>query len=145
MNLAGCRYCISFFSGVYECQISTAPVRSLRFNLQVVGSKASPFNLAGKLNYSSTELGQNNNEIASRTFLLLILEIELFVWLSKIFTAGIAWAIINLTILISDSYTTIPGNAVRHVDAGSLLNISCLVVNFPLKLDYMIFYHNDQV
>ena len=44
-----------------------------------------------------------------------------------------------------DSYTTIPGNAVRHVDAGSLLNISCRVVNFPLKLDYMIFYHNDQV
>lgn len=65
--------------GVYECQISTAPVRSLRFNLKVV-----------------------------------------------------------------DSYTTIPGNAVRHVDAGSLLNISCRVVNFPLKLDYMIFYHNDQ-
>jgi len=65
--------------GVYECQISTAPVRSLRFNLKVV-----------------------------------------------------------------DSFTTIPGNAVRHVDAGSLLNLTCRVVNFPLKLDYMIFYHNDQ-
>lgn len=65
--------------GVYECQISTTPVRSLRFNLKVV-----------------------------------------------------------------DSYTTIPGSAVRHVDEGSLLNISCLVVNFPLKLDYIIFYHNDK-
>ena len=51
----------------------------------------------------------------------------------------------SLLTAVSDSYTTIPGNAVRHVDAGSLLNITCLVVNFPLKLDYMIFYHNDQV
>lgn len=65
--------------GVYECQISTTPVRSLRFNLKVV-----------------------------------------------------------------DSYTVIPGSPVRHVDVGSVLNITCLVVNFPLKLDYIIFYHNDK-
>jgi len=65
--------------GVYECQISTTPVRSLRFNLEVV-----------------------------------------------------------------DSFTTIPGSSVRHVDVGSVLNLTCLVVNFPLKLDYIIFYHNDK-
>lgn len=65
--------------GVYECQISTTPIRSLRFNLKVV-----------------------------------------------------------------DSYTTIPGSPVRHVDVGSVLNITCLVVNFPLKLDYIIFYHNEK-
>jgi len=65
--------------GVYECQISTTPVRSLQFNLKVV-----------------------------------------------------------------DSYTTIPGSKVRHVDVGSVLNITCLVVNYPLKLDYIIFYHNDK-
>ena len=46
---------------------------------------------------------------------------------------------------VTDSYTLIPGSAVRHVDEGSLLNISCLVVNFPLKLDYILFYHNDKV
>ena len=44
-----------------------------------------------------------------------------------------------------DSYTTIPGSKVRHVDVGSVLNITCLVVNYPLKLDYIIFYHNDKV
>ena len=94
-------------------------------------NKEAPFNLAGKLNYKQ---GQNN-ETASRTFQLLISEIELFDWVTYLPTKP----------SVSDSYTTIPGNAVRHVDAGSLLNISCLVVNFPLKLDYMIFYHNDQV
>ena len=54
----------------------------------------------------------------------------------------------NLTILslsLLDSYTVIPGSPVRHVDVGSVLNITCLVVNFPLKLDYIIFYHNDKV
>ena len=49
------------------------------------------------------------------------------------------------TDMIADSYTMIPGSAVRHVDVGSVLNITCLVVNYPLKLDYVIFYHNDQV
>ena len=47
--------------------------------------------------------------------------------------------------MIADSYTMIPGSAVRHVDVGSVLNITCLVVNYPLKLDYVIFYHNDKV
>jgi len=65
--------------GVYECQISTTPVRSLKFNLKVV-----------------------------------------------------------------DSFTTLPGSLVRHVDVGSVLNISCLVVNYPLKLEYIIFYHNNK-
>jgi len=65
--------------GVYECQISTTPVRSLRFNLKVV-----------------------------------------------------------------DSFTTIPGSGVRHIDVGSVLNITCLVVNYPLKLEYIIFYHNNK-
>ena len=67
-------YLLRLLAGVYECQISTAPVRSLRFNLKVVGNKDSPFNLVGKLNCKQ---GQNN-EIASRTFRLLISEIELF-------------------------------------------------------------------
>lgn len=65
--------------GVYECQISTTPVRSLKFNLKVV-----------------------------------------------------------------DSFTTLPGSLVRHVDVGSVLNITCLVVNYPLKLEYIIFYHNNK-
>jgi len=65
--------------GVYECQISTTPVRSLKFNLKVV-----------------------------------------------------------------DSYTTLPGSLVRHVDVGSALNITCLVVNYPLSLEYVIFYHNNK-
>ena len=50
---------------------------------------------------------------------------------------------VNFSLL--DSYTVIPGSPVRHVDVGSVLNITCLVVNFPLKLDYIIFYHNDKV
>jgi len=65
--------------GIYECQISTTPVRSLKFNLKVV-----------------------------------------------------------------DSFTTLPGSMVRHVDVGSVLNITCLVVNYPLKLEYIIFYHNNK-
>lgn len=65
--------------GIYECQISTTPVRSLKFNLKVV-----------------------------------------------------------------DSFTTLPGSLVRHVDVGSVLNITCLVVNYPLKLEYVIFYHNNK-
>ena len=69
-------YLLRLLAGVYECQISTAPVRSLRFNLKVVGNKDSPFNLVGKLNCKQ---GQNN-EIASRTFRLLIWEIEWFDW-----------------------------------------------------------------
>ena len=42
-----CKMNVVVFPGVYECQISTAPVRSLRFNLQVVGSKDSPSNVVG--------------------------------------------------------------------------------------------------
>ena len=34
-------------SGIYECQISTTPVRSLRFNLEVVGNK--DFNQQAKI------------------------------------------------------------------------------------------------
>lgn len=65
--------------GDYECQISTTPVRSLKFLLQVV-----------------------------------------------------------------ESYTTLLGSLVRHVDVGSGLNITCAVVNYPLKLEYIIFYHNNK-
>jgi len=65
--------------GIYECQISTTPVRSSKFYLKVV-----------------------------------------------------------------DSFTTLPGSSVRHVDVGSVLNITCLVVNYPLKLEYILFYHNNK-
>ena len=37
------------------------------------------------------------------------------------------------------------GSPVRHVDVGSGLNITCAVYNYPLKLEYMIFYHNNKV
>lgn len=65
--------------GDYECQISTTPVRSLKFSLQVV-----------------------------------------------------------------DSFTILPGSSVRHVDVGSGINITCVVINYPLKLEYIIFYHNNK-
>ena len=44
-----------------------------------------------------------------------------------------------------ESYTTLLGSLVRHVDVGSGLNITCAVVNYPLKLEYIIFYHNNKV
>ena len=44
-----------------------------------------------------------------------------------------------------DSFTTLSGSFVWHVDAGSVLNISCLVVNYSLKLEYIIFYQNNKV
>ena len=28
---------------------------------------------------------------------------------------------------------------------GSGLNITCAVINYPLKLEYIIFYHNNKV
>ena len=49
------------------------------------------------------------------------------------------------TELYSESYTTLLGSLVRHVDVGSGLNITCAVINYPLKLEYIIFYHNNKV
>lgn len=67
-------------AGVYECQISTTPVRSLQFQLT-----------------------------------------------------------------IADAFTKIIGSRERHIDFGSLLNLTCAVANYPLELPYILWYHNHKL